>query len=148
MTARRRGRPRKPANTITAFQFGRVAKICAVYDRVRASDQKHDSALAATVEEIKSQNRNIAISKSAVRRALSTWRPRGANCVVLFEEREATGEDLKHHAWLRGEIAKHRAEAGLKLEDLPPIRTKNRILSIRFGKRPIYPRFNRKSDHK
>ena len=147
MKARGKGRPRKPADSITAFQFGRAAKICAVYDRVRARDQKHDSALTATVEEIKSQNRDIAISKSTVRRTLSTWRPRGANCVVLFEEREATEEELKHRAWLRGEIAKHRAEAGLKLEDLPPIRPKSLVLSIRFGKRPVFPRSNRKSDH-
>lgn len=146
MSTKRRGRPRKPADTITAFQFGRDAKICSIYDRLRVRDQKHDSALTAIVEEIKSQNGNIAISKSTVKRALSTWRPRGANCVVLFEERELTEEELRHHAWLRGEVAKHRAAEGLKLEDLPPIHPRTVVLSIRFGKRPAHPRSNRKRD--
>ena len=148
MTVRRRGRPRKPAGTITASQLFRDAKICAVYDRVRARVKKHDSALTAIVEEIKSQNRNIAISESIVKRALAAWRPRGANCVVLFEERElVTEEELRHRAWLREEVAKHRAGAGPKLEDLPPIHPKTVVLSIRFGKRPVHPRSNRKSDH-
>jgi hypothetical protein len=44
-TGRRRGRPRKPADTIGLPQFGRAARVLSIYDPFRSCGGKYSSAI-------------------------------------------------------------------------------------------------------
>jgi hypothetical protein len=143
-TVRGRGRPRKPADTFTAAQFGRDAKILNLYHHVRATGQKHSAAVAEVVRIIKSQNASIRISQSTVKRTLTIWRHAGLH----FEIRVPTEKELKHQAAVRAMIAaiKNVFRPGV----VPPLSGStptSPVLSIRFGARTIYPRHNGKCGH-
>jgi hypothetical protein len=143
-----RGRPRKPADAITATQFGVVAKILAIYGRIRAVGHKHSAVVREVVQEIREQNPDIFISETKVKRILAQWRSTESQTVLLFENRgdNLTEDEIAHRAWVRNEIAIRRKVA-LGLEEVPVSNSKSPVLLIGWGARPNYPRHNRKRDH-
>lgn len=143
-----RGRPRKPADTVTAPQFGVVAKVLEIYDRNRAAGNKHSAAVREVVQEISQRSPDIFISETKVKRILAQWRPKDGQTVVLFEDRgdTLTADEIAHRAWVRQEIA-IKKKVALNLDYVPVSVSKSPVLSIRFGARPNCPRHNRKPDH-
>jgi hypothetical protein len=142
----RRGRPRKPADTLRSGQFGRDVVILSTYGKVRAGG-KQSQAVKEVVTQIEAQYPRMRISESTVRRTLARWWPQGSHSVILFQEPVPSEESNGHQTWVREQIALIKFQ-GVETEAQVAAGTKphGRVLSICFGARPEYARFNRKSD--
>jgi hypothetical protein len=149
-TGRKRGRPRKPADTISSAQFGRAAEVLSIYDRTRSCGEKYSVAIRESIERVRKRKPNRRISRTTVRRDIASLWPKGSTYVVRFEEKVPTADEAAHRAWVREQIAEWRRKEALELGVTIPESwipdPASPVLSMRFDKLPDYPRYNRKAD--
>jgi hypothetical protein len=141
------GRPRKRKGVISSWAFTRAGIVMSAYDEARENGQKHSAAVRQSVEVIRQRHPEIPISETGVRRILSQFRPIGSHVIIRFKRSKLTGEALAKHYWILNQLAAFAQEKGLKspaLSNLYP-RKSVAIYQMSFGKRPNYPRHNRKS---
>ena len=140
----RRGRPRKRKGRIELWQFARAAKIICAYEETRARGEKHGAAISRTVELVTKDDPDIRVSETEVRRTLAAFRPRNAKTILRFKRAILTKKGITR---IRRMLAQVPNSEGLLPPPAPndnsPIR--GTLFEIRFGKRPNYPRYNRKN---
>ncbi len=147
MKERHRGRPRKKEDTIQPWQFGRAADALCIYNEARERGDKHSVAVAYTVDAMKQCNPEMSISRTEVKRILTSWQSRGSHTVLRFERKSLSEEDIQRKRLIREQLATLQGKEGLPLptprdNDLP----RNTVaFTIRFAERPNYPRHNRKT---
>lgn len=147
MAKRPRGRPKKIADTMKPWEFGRLAKVTSAYDEARTKGEKHSVAVRDAVGFLRRYSPTIPISESGVKRLLSAFRPRGSGTILRFERAPLSDEDLKKYRSVREQISAAQDKKGLKLPQLPEYdETRRREkFTIRYSARPDYPRHNRKA---
>ncbi len=145
---KKRGRPRKPEDTIKFWQFARAGHVMCAFDEVRGRGNKHSVAVRDIVDLLKQRNPEMPICQTEVRRILAAWRPRNAGTILRFERKIPTEQDIKRHYWIWEQEAALQGKKGLRLE-VPTNHELTRpiaLLTIRFAERPNYPRHNGKTE--
>ena len=129
------------------WRFGRVAKVASSYDEARKRGEKHSAAVRETVDSLRLANPEMPISETEVRRILSRHRPRGSETILLFERVPSSEEDIEKRRLMRKHIRAWEGSNGAALPPLPADSESHRRekFLISFGKRPDYPRHNRKA---
>jgi hypothetical protein len=140
------GRPRKKEGVNSFEVFARAGVVMSLYDEAREDHQKHSAAIAQTVELIKQRYPTRRISETGVKRILAAWRPRGSQTIFLFKCSPVSQSELAKRNGIQDQLASSSHKEELKLPGtsdivLPASVTTYRIL---VGKRPNYPRHNRK----
>ena len=128
------GRPRKIKGVISESKFARVRIAIGLYDEERKNGQKHSAAVSQTVELIKLRYPMIRISETEVKRILASWHPRESHNNLLIEGLTYTEEERANDS---------RLENPTGPSDVISRNSVTRY-QVRFGKRPSYPRHNRK----
>jgi len=149
MEKRQRGRPKKKADSMEAWQFVRAGIVMSAYDESREKDEKHRVAVTDAVDFFGRYWPQIPICATEVKRILSTFRPRGSGTILRFERSPLSEADIQRYRWMREQIAELEKEKGATVPE-PPADDETRRrekFTIRFSKRPAYPRHNRKSQN-
>jgi hypothetical protein len=143
---RNRGRPRKEGGRIEFWQFRRAAEAMCAYDEAREKGEKHSAAVRYAVDLLKQRHPERPISKTEVKRILAMWRPKESQAILRFERKSLTEEDVKKRRWIVEQLAILQRKEGLEVElpSNPGASPSTAPLIIRFGKRPNYPRHNRR----
>ena len=140
------GRPRKKKGVISRRAFVRAGIAMSLYDEERKKGQKYHGAITDVVERITTRYPDMRISESGMWRILAEFRPRKSRTVLLFERSTLTGEELESFHWKQKILAAFWHDEKSTLPAYPhfcptgPVT----VFKIRFGKRPNYPRTNRK----
>ena len=150
MKKKSKGRPRKVADSMQPWQFGRAGRAMAAYDEAREKGEKHSAAVRYAVDSLRRISPKLRISETEVKRILSKFRPRGSGTIVRFERSPFTEEDAKKYRWIREQVAALKKQKGIILQQTPVYdETRPRAkVTFRFSKRPNYPRHNRKTPNK
>ena len=98
MQKRPKGRPRKTHDVMKPREFGRVVKICALYDELRRKNEKHSVAVSEVVANFKRDSPKMRISQGGVKGILSKHRSRGSGIIACFERVPLDDEALKNIA--------------------------------------------------
>ena len=145
---RKIGRPRKERGRIMFSEFRRIGIAQAVYDEYRQEGEKHSIAIAEVVRFIRQHYPKMRVSEREVRRILAKHRPRRRKYtrILRFKRAVLGGRELARFQKKLKQLARLWKEKGLTT---PLLNVKaNKPITVyrfKFGKRPNYPRSNRKT---
>ena len=140
---KRRGRPRKAADSMPFWQFARAGSVICAYDEARERGEKHSVAIGLAVDFVRKIQPQVPISEAEVRRVLAKLRPKSSSTILRFERASPSEDDQIRHREFREELANLNEKKGLKLP-IPPKEISTSII-VRLGERVDYPRHNRKT---
>jgi hypothetical protein len=112
----------------SAKKFHRALVALHGYNQARAAGEKHSVALTAAIAEVQKQFPGLRISETEVKRILATYQPKGAT--VAWTVSKGSDGEVDPPA---GMVEALGLREGKKLRH---------VLSVGFGPRPEYPRFN------
>lgn len=141
----KRGRPRKNGAK-PGWMFGRALVILYEYDKARAK-QKYTAAIEAAISGVRAWWPEMRVSATEVKRVLAEFRSKQLRTTILRVYRELVGAEADEYLRRLTELEKLCGlPAQLRSAKSEPPRV--RILEIRMGPNPDYPRHNAKPERR